>query len=56
MTHREILTYIEEHYDEFPNFDERTPEAVRAELPDQDARYGQGEAGLIDLLNEIEYR
>lgn len=56
MTHREIAQYIEEHYDEYPNFDGRTPAEVLRELPDQDARYAQGEEGLIDLLHEVDYQ
>ena len=56
MTHQEILTHIETHYDDYPNFDGRTPAEVLAELPEQDERYAQGEEGLSDLLNEITYR
>lgn len=56
MTHREILAYIDAHYAEFPNFDGRTAEEIVQELPDQDERYADGEDGLVDLLNEIEYR
>jgi hypothetical protein len=55
MRIRDILTYIENHYDEFPNFDGRTPTEVLNELPDQDNRY-ESEEGLIDILNDVEYR
>ena len=54
MKIREILNYIEDHYDEFPNFDGRSVQEVLDELPDQDPRYDT-EEGLIDLLNEINY-
>lgn len=56
MTHRDILDYIADNYDNFPNFDGRTAGEVLAELPDQDPRYAGGEPGLIDLLNEIAYQ
>lgn len=55
MRVRDILGYITEHYDEFPNFDGRTPEEVLRELPDQDERY-DSEEGLVDLLTEVNYR
>jgi hypothetical protein len=55
MRIRDILDYIENHYDEFPNFDGRTPQEILELLPDQDPRY-ENEEGLIDLLNEVNYR
>jgi hypothetical protein len=55
MEYLDILDYIQDHYDAFPNFDERTVQEVFACLPDEDARYSEGEAGLIALLNEIDF-
>jgi hypothetical protein len=55
MRTRDILSYIENYYDEFPNFDGRTPQEILELLPDQDPRY-DNEEGLIDLLNEVDYR
>jgi hypothetical protein len=55
MTIRDIKDFVEDHYDEFPNFDGRSVEEVLEKLPENDPRY-ENVAGLVDILNEVNYR
>lgn len=55
MRVRDIQNYIEDHYNEFPNFDGRSVAEILSDLPDQDERYEKGWEGLASILNDIAY-